>query len=297
MEIQIFNNPQFGEIRTTGTSEQPLFCLADLCRVLDLKTKFVNQRLEKGVVSNHPLETNGGIQQALFVNEDGLYDVILDSRKPEAKAFRKWVTSEVLPAIRKSGGYMVSTPEETPEEIMARALLVANDTIERNKKKLELVEKKNERLEHRVQTQDGMLEARSNHIKQLLPAATFAHAVKTSDRSILIGELARIIKQNGVEIGQNRLFVWMRERGYLIKTTESYNQPTQKSMNMGLFEIKKTAITKPDGTTLVTTTTKVTGKGQIYFVNKFLYEIINSEDLELLRTGNEQHEAMKGGEL
>lgn len=127
-EIKIFNSPKFGEVRTAGTPEQPLFCLSDVCRCLGLTAKFVNQRLDKGVVSNHPLETAGGTQQALFVNEDGLYDVILDSRKPEAKAFRKWITSEVLPSIRKTGGYISTKADDTPEEIMARALVIAQRT-------------------------------------------------------------------------------------------------------------------------------------------------------------------------
>lgn len=135
--IQIFNSPQFGEVRTTGTSDNPLFCLSDLCRCLGLSAKGVNQRLGDEVISNYPIIDNlGRTQQALFVNEDGLYDVILDSRKPQAKAFRKWITSEVLPAIRKTGGYIVSNPEESPEDIMARALIVAQQTIERHKQQL-----------------------------------------------------------------------------------------------------------------------------------------------------------------
>ena len=129
-EIRIFSNDVFGEIRTAGTSDAPMFCLADVCKALGLSAKGVNQRLTKEVISNYPLETAGGTQQALFVNEDGLYDVILDSRKPEAKAFRKWVTSEVLPSIRKTGGYIATTSTMTDTEIMAKAILLANNTIE-----------------------------------------------------------------------------------------------------------------------------------------------------------------------
>ena len=132
-EIKIFNSPQFGEIRTTGTSENPLFCLSDVCSVLGLRQGDVKQRLDKGVVSTQPLETAGGIQQANFVNEDGLYDVILDSRKPQAKAFRKWVTSEVLPAIRKTGGYIATKADDTPEEIMARALTIHRPPLKNGK--------------------------------------------------------------------------------------------------------------------------------------------------------------------
>lgn len=249
-EIKIFQNEQFGQIRiVVNENNEPLFCLADVCNVLGLRQGDVRQRLEEGLVSTQPLETSGGVQQANFVTEDGLYDAILDSRKPEAKKFRKWVTSEVLPSIRKHGGYITAQQNDTPEEIMARALIVAQETLKRKEQRL--------------------IEAESK-IQQDAPKVLFADAVSTSQRSCLIAELAKILQQNGVNIGQNRLFSWMRDNGYLCQKGQYYNQPTQKSMELGLFEIKQTTITKPDGTVLVTTTTKVTGKGQIYFVNKFL---------------------------
>lgn len=143
-QITIFNNPQFGDIRTAGTPEAPLFCLTDVCKALGLSAKGVNQRLAKGVISNYPLETAGGTQQALFVNEDGLYDVILDSRKPEAKTFRKWVTSEVLPTIRKTGGYLSTTSTMTDDEIMARALMVAQTTIKQHNERIRQLQSENE---------------------------------------------------------------------------------------------------------------------------------------------------------
>ena len=249
-EIKIFQNEQFGQIRiVVNENNEPLFCLADVCNVLGLRQGDVRQRLEEGVVSTQPLETSGGVQQANFVTEDGLYDAILDSRKPEAKKFRKWVTSEVLPSIRTHGGYITAQQNDTPEEIMARALIVAQETLKRKEQRL--------------------IEAESK-IQQDAPKVLFADAVSTSQRSCLIAELAKILQQNGVNIGQNRLFSWMRDNGYLCQKGDYYNQPTQKSMKLGLFELKKTSITKPDGSVLVTTTTKVTGKGQIYFVNKFL---------------------------
>lgn len=249
-EIKIFQNEQFGQIRiVVNENNEPLFCLADVCNVLGLRQGDVRQRLEEGVVSTQPLETSGGVQQANFVTEDGLYDAILDSRKPEAKKFRKWVTSEVLPSIRKHGGYITAQQNDTPEEIMARALIVAQETLKRKEQRL--------------------IEAESK-IQQDAPKVLFADAVSTSQRSCLIAELAKILQQNSVNIGQNRLFSWMRDNGYLCQKGDYYNQPTRKSMKLGLFELKKTSITKPDGSVLVTTTTKVTGKGQIYFVNKFL---------------------------
>lgn len=142
-QVTIFNNPQFGEIRTAGTADNPLFCLADVCNALGLSAKGVNQRLNKEVISNYPLETAGGIQQALFVNEDGLYDVILDSRKPEAKMFRKWVTSDVLPTIRKTGGYITTTTEMSDAEILAKAVLVAQTTIANRETRIKQLESEN----------------------------------------------------------------------------------------------------------------------------------------------------------
>ena len=139
-QITIFNNPRFGNIRTTGNADNPMFCLADVCKAVGLSAKGVNQRLSKEVISNYPLETAGGTQLALFVNEDGLYDVILDSRKPEARLFRKWVTSEVLPSIRKTGGYITTNSEMTDDEIMARALLVAKSTIKQRDERIRLLE-------------------------------------------------------------------------------------------------------------------------------------------------------------
>ena len=142
-QVTIFNNPQFGDIRTAGTADNPLFCLADVCSALGLSAKGVNQRLNKEVISNYPLETAGGIQQALFVNEDGLYDVILDSRKPEAKVFRKWVTGDVLPTIRKTGGYITTTPEMSDAEILAKAVLVAQTTIANRETRIKQLESEN----------------------------------------------------------------------------------------------------------------------------------------------------------
>lgn len=258
MEIQLFDNPIFGQIRTTGTAEAPLFCLADICKALGLDSSKVSQRLPEGVRSKHPLQTAGGIQQVTFVNESGLYQTIFQSRKPEAEVFTSWVTEEVLPSIRKNGGYLNTSVEDTPEEIMAKAVILANKTIEQQKQRIEALAQENE--------QKQML------IDEQKPKVLFADAVATAKQSCLIGELAKIICQNGVSIGQNRLFSWMRENGYIGKSGQYYNLPTQKAMELGLLEIKKNTVIKPDGSVLVTSTTKVTGKGQQYFINKFLGE-------------------------
>lgn len=269
--IQIFKNPEFGEVRTAGTPENPLFCLADICRVLDLQPSRVKDRLEYGVISSNPISDSLGREQlANFVNEDGLYDVILDSRKPEAKKFRKWVTSEVLPSIRKSGGYIASSPNDTPEDILARAVLVAQESIERKNKQISELNEAVSEKDQQLCDKDQQIKEKQQEIIEKTPGYNFSKAVETSGNSILIGELARILAQNGVKIGQKRLFEFLRSNGYLFKSGTQYNQPTQRAVEMGLFEIKKTVITASDGSQIIKNTTKVTPKGQIYFVNKFI---------------------------
>lgn len=292
--IKIFENAQFGQIRiSVAENGEPLFCLADVCRALGLEQSHrVKPRLQQnGVTTITVIDSMNREQKANFITEPNLYKCIFQSRKKEAEAFQDWVCGEVLPSIRKSGGYMVARADETPEEIMARALIVAQETINRQKAALSKAESKNYLLQCQNDVLASMNEGQQRTIKFLQPGATFAKAVETSEHSILVGELARIIKQNGVEIGQNRLFQWLREKGYLCKKGEMYNQPTQKALDMGLFEIKKTVITKPNGNSLVTTTTKVTGKGQIYFVNKFLYDAINETEL-----AKQAEQAKEGGE-
>lgn len=254
--IQVFNNPAFGNIRVAGTEANPQFCLADVCKALKLTAKGVNQRLGDEVVSNYPITDKlGREQQALFVNEDGLYDVILDSRKTEARQFRKWITSEVLPTIRKHGAYM--TDDALQKAIQNPDFLIQLATELKNEKQKRLVAEKK--------------------IQETRPQVIFADAVTASSDSILVGELAKLIKQNGVDTGQRRLFKWLRGNGYLCKKTgECFNEPTQYSMELGLFEIKKTVIQKPDGSAIISKTVKVTGKGQVYFVNKFLSGINNA---------------------
>jgi prophage antirepressor-like protein len=282
-EIKIFNSPQFGEVRTIVVESEPWFIASDVCNILGLTnvTKAI-KNLDDDERSNFWLGRQGNTN---IISESGLYTLIIRSNKPEAKPFRKWVTSEVLPSIRKSGGYMTAKPEETPEEIMARALVLAQETISRQKDRADRAEKKALLLENQNEAQSEMLESVRAEKKRMLPKVTFATAVETSDRSILVGELAKVIKQNGVEIGQNRLFEWLRQNGFLCKSGESYNLPTQRALNMELFEIKKKVITKPNGDTLVSTTPKVTGKGQIYFVNRFLYDSINQAEIEKQKKG------------
>lgn len=261
--IQIFHSPEFGNIRTTGSSDYPYFCLTDICDVLDLQPAAVVRRLADDVITSHPITDSMGRQQiATFVSEDGLYDVILDSRKPEAKKFRKWVTSEVLPTIRSHGAYM--TPQKIEEVLANPDLIIGLAT-----------QLKEERQRVEALSQDVvMLGAKTIDQEKALAAAApkvlFADCVTGSEKSILVADLAKILKQNGIEIGQNRLFVWLRDHGYLCSKGAYYNRPTQKAMELGLFEVIERTIGAPDKE-LTTFTTKVTGKGQLYFVNKFLY--------------------------
>ena len=287
--IQLFENAQFGQLRINVNADgEPWFCLVDLCRALDL----ANPSRVKSTLRQDGVHTMKGVSTTInqhgkaseqgvmlnFISEPNFYKCIFQSRKKEAEAFQDWVCGEVLPSIRKNGGYMVAKKDETPEEIMARALMVAKATIDRQKAQVIEAEKKAAQLDAVNKGLTRQVEGLERSNAHLRPGATFAKAVETSEHSILVGELARIIKQNGVEIGQNRLFSWLRDNGYLCKKGEMYNQPTQKALGMGLFEIKKTVITKPNGNSLVTTTTKVTGKGQIYFVNKFLFDTINKAE-------------------
>lgn len=243
MDIQVFNNDQFGSIRASLSSDgQPWFVAKDVCDSLGIgKYRDALSRLDDDERGSVLVDTPGGPQTVGTVSEAGFYKLVMRSRKPEAKAFQRWVTHEVLPAIRRTGGYMVAKQDETPEQIMARAVLVAQDTIERQKKQID----------------------------ELKPKALFADAVAASDGTCLVGELAKMLKQNGVNIGQNRLFSWLRENGYLGKTGSNRNVPTQRSMEQGLFRIKETAVTHSDGHVTINRTPKVTGKGQRYFIEAF----------------------------
>lgn len=242
-EIQVFQNDRFGTIRALSVDGEPWFVAKDVCVALGVgNSRQALARLdddEKGVIST---DTPGGEQRVQTVNEAGLYTLVLSSRKPEAHAFKRWVTHEVLPAIRRTGGYMVAR-DETPEQTMARALLIARDTMDRQRREID----------------------------ELRPKALFADAVAASDKTMLIGEFAKVLRQNGVPMGQNRLFQWMRDNGYLIsRKGSSYNLPTQRSMELGLFRVKETAVTHSDGHVTTSLTTKLLPRGQQYFVNKFI---------------------------
>lgn len=250
-EIKIFENPEFGSVRTVEVNGEPWLVGKDVAEALGYSDTF--GALKKHVDSedkqncqNSSFESNRGLT---VINESGLYSLVLSSKLPTAKKFKRWVTSEVLPSIRKHGAYM---NDETIKKVISDPDFL-----------IKLATELKEEKEHRRQ-----LEEKIDNDK---PKVIFADAVSTAKTSILIGDLAKLIKQNGVDIGQKRLFEYLRENGYLIKRQGSdRNMPTQRSMEMGLFEVKETAITHSDGHTSISKTTKVTGKGQAYFVNKFL---------------------------
>lgn len=246
-DIQIFQY-QDKPVRTIQKDGEPWWVLKDVCEVLEISNATdVAKRLDADEVTRFNL---GGLSgESNIINESGLYNVILRSDKPQAKPFRRWVTGEVLPSIRKHGGYL--TPEKVEEALLNPDTLIrlATDLKSEREKRMQLEEQA-----HRDR-----------------PKVLFADAVATAKSSILIGELAKLLKQNGIDIGQNRLFEWMRCNGYLIRRKGTdYNMPTQKAMESGLFEIKETSITHADGHISVNKTPKVTGRGQQYFINRFL---------------------------
>jgi anti-repressor protein len=257
-DIQVFNNPQFGAVRTAGTADNPMFCLADVCQAIGIaNARNVKGRLEEDDV--HLVDTIdnlGRTQQVTFVTESGLYDVIIRSDSEQAKPFRKWVTSEVLPSIRKHGMYATG---ETIESILNNPenAIVILQAMQKERK---------ERIA--AQQQVEKLEAQAIEDK---PKIIYADAVKGSTSSCLIGELAKMIAQNGYPIGEKRLFQWLRDNHYLCSYGERFNQPYQQYIEQGLFTMKQNVFSV-DGEMRTRNTTKVTGKGQIYFINKFIGE-------------------------
>lgn len=256
--IKIFENDRFGEVRVAGTSENPLFCLVDVCRVLEIKNpRDCKSRLKpEGVVltdgvskttNQYGITTEQEVTLT-FINEQNLYKVIMRSDKPQAEPFQDWVCGEVLPSIRKHGAYMTN---DTLEKALASPDFL-----------IQLATNLKEEQQKRIETERKVTEA--------APAVAFTKAVQSANSSCLIGELAKLIAQNGYSIGEKRLFAWMRDNGYLGKQGERYNIPNQQYVEQGLFELKKGVRSGSNGVLHTTITPKVTGKGQVYFVNKFL---------------------------
>lgn len=252
--LRIFENAEFGQMRTVTINDEPWFVGKDVADVLGYANprKAIIDHVDKedktdGVTIRDSI---GREQNPVCINESGLYSLILLSKMPNAKKFKRWVTNEVLSSIRKNGGYILGQETLSDDELLSKALFVA---------------------QNKIAERDKIIAEKQNHIEQMRPKEIFADAVVTSKQSILIGELAKLLKQNGYDTGEKRLFTYLRDNGYLIRRKGTdYNAPTQRSMEMGLFEVKETAITHSDGHTTVNKTTKVTGKGQQYFINKFL---------------------------
>ena len=247
-DIKIFERKEFGSVRVVMVNDEPWFIASDVARALGYENPARDvQRHCKKVNKFSPTETVGTPYN--IIPESDVYRLVMRSNLPNAEKFQDWVVEEVLPSIRKTGGYLVQQKNDTPESIMARAVLVAQETIKRlESQAVELKEK----------------------VQQDAPKVLFADSVAASESSILIGQLAALLRQNGVNIGQNRLFEHMRTKGFLIKEGSRRNCPTQRAMDMGLFQLKERSINNPDGSVRITMTTKVTGKGQQYFINHFL---------------------------
>lgn len=243
-EVQLFNFENH-EVRSLLVDDEPWFVGKDVAEILSYSNtrKALTDHVDDedkmdGVTIRDSIGRN---QKPVLINESGLYSLVLSSKLPSAKKFKRWVTSEVLPALRKTGQYQVK--ELSGSELMAKALIEAQN----------------------------VLAAKDKVIEEMKPKVVFADAVATSHTSILVGELAKILKQNGIDMGQKRLFAWLREKGYLIKRQGTdYNMPTQKAMELGLFEIKEGSYVNGSGVNITTKTPKITGKGQQYFINKFL---------------------------
>lgn len=245
-ELQVFNNEMFGNVRVLLQGDEPWFVAKDVADTLGYQngSRDVNRHTDEEDRTKTMVFDGNQNKETILINESGLYSLVLSSKLPNAKQFKRWVTSDVLPSIRKYGSYSMDIPRTLPDALKA----YASEIEAHNKTKALLEEQK--------------------------PKVLFADAVNASHTSILVGDLAKLLRQNGLDIGQNLLFEKLRQEGYLIKQKgESYNMPTQRSMDMKLFEVKESTFTNPDGSTHITKTSKVTGKGQIYFANRYLSEV------------------------
>lgn len=247
--LQIFNNQDVGQIRVVSINDEPWFVGKDVADILGYQngSRDINRHVDNDDKMKEMISDGKQLKETILINESGLYSLILSSKLPTAKKFKHWVTSEVLPTIHKHGAYM--TDEALHKAITEPDFLIKLAT--------ELKEEQEARQKAEAKIEEDK------------PKVLFAESVGASPSTCLVGELAKMIRQNGVSIGQNRLFEWLRNNGYLVKSGTSRNMPTQASMESGLFEIQERTLLTSDGPTIVRTT-RVTGKGQVYFINKFL---------------------------
>lgn len=248
-ELQIFSSEEFGQVRTVEINGKPYFVANDVAKALGYVETAKAIRTHCKGVSEMDIPSKGGVQCMKIIPEGDIYRLIVRSKLPSAEKFEKWVFDEVIPSIRTNGGYIAGQETLSDEDLMAKAILVA---------------------QKKIKERDQIIEQQKQKIEADRPKTIFADAVSASHTSILIGDLAKLICQNGYQIGQKRLFQWMRDNGYLMVSGSSRNMPKQKYVEQGLFEIKESNVQNPDGSVRITRTTKVSGKGQLYFVNKFL---------------------------
>lgn len=256
-ELQIFDSEEFGQVRTVEINGSPYFVANDVARALGYVETAKAIRTHCKGVSEMDIPSKGGIQRMKIIPEGDIYRLIIRSKLPSAERFEKWVFDEVIPSIRTNGGYIAGQETLSDEDLMAKAILVA---------------------QRKIKERDQIIEQQKQKIEADRPKTIFADAVSASHTSILIGDLAKLICQNGYQIGQKRLFQWMRDNGYLMVSGSSRNMPKQKYVEQGLFEIKESNVQNPDGSVRITRTTKVSGKGQLYFVNKFLGQETEKSD-------------------
>lgn len=249
-QVETYTNTEFGTIRALSDEHgEPWFVASDIAKTLGYgDATHMTRRLDDDEKGLRQVETLGGAQQMTVITEAGLYSAILGSKVEGAQRFKRWVTHEVLPSIRKHGGYMAGQERMTPEQMLAASMRW---------------------LESRIREQEETISRQAGQLEEQRPKVLFADAVSASDGTCLIGELAKMLTQAGYVIGQNRLFVRLREDGYLGKTGQNRNVPLQRWVEQGLFRIKETAVTHADGHVTINRTTKVTGRGQTYFLRKY----------------------------
>lgn len=251
---QVFENPEFGKLRVMrDESGEPWFVIADLCKALDLSnpTMVASRLNEDDLSTTEVTDSLGRKQKANTTNEGGMYEVVFMSRKPEAKRFKRWVTHDVLPAIRRDGGYIVARDGETPQETMARALLIAQETIDRK---------------------DSTIAAQQDTIRELAPKAAFYDAVGDSDGKMSVADFSKALRQAGIHMGQNRLFTWFRDNGYMGKRGVHRNRPTQKTIEQGLFYLHDNTFVDHDGKVFTSFTPMITPKGATFFFKRITHQ-------------------------
>lgn len=270
-QVKIFESPQFGQIRTYGTSEQPLFCASDICNALGYSNgrKAVLDHCDEGDVTKCDTLTQGGTQSLVYVNESGLYALIFGSKLESAKDFKRWVTSEVLPSIRKSGGYIATTEQDDDKTILAKALNIMQYTLAEREKRLQIADDTIKAQTMMLGEQEETISKQAKTIEEQKPLVTFANSVLGSKDTCLVRDLAKLFTQNGIKIGQKTMLYMLKRDGYICRGEHSDSMPTQKAVEMGVMEYKETTIFDKEGKSHIKRTPKITQKGCQFFFDKY----------------------------